>query len=1083
MEGQQVDVSINGNTTSLAATTPGLAYYTGVVNVNTPGDVTYQYVVDGKAESFTRTLPAASTATYNDLYGRSISYKPLPPFPNPFPDKPQWNRSTPTDRLFDTGYVPILAITANADQIAQLNQMTIPYINASMTIFYANDMATFQNIIFAIHKIQPSYNAKRAMDLGLTGNDNINGRKYFKMRDLSTEPTQMREVIYTNMLHACGVISPNQVHVRMYVNGVPYGLFAMTDYTLMKAGISWSTRENFPATAFFNGAPPTPITSWFEGWSNFDYLGDSISAYKAFDSSNPLSLTVKDLIPALKILSQINGTQAGADSFAMVFAIDQIFLSMAFEYLAEDWDAYWANSRNYALYFDPVSQKWFYIPQDFDYTFSQFSRGDTPESTYQVWEQGHARPTLPRVPPVTTPLINNLLAVPAYRQRFEASLIAIVKTLYNPVVFNAHVLAHADRLSEEVAWDLSNPRPMVGQPDHYTYTQFLQAINGTGPVGGAQYSLTQYVAARAVTVAKQFNFQWTQVAPVAPPVPALTVNGTVMPLPNTTPSPPPDAGTGTTGTQPLYDQPVRKATSGAACHILTLKSQNMDTVVALLGVALLGLTGATFQRAGTTTNTSTNSPTPHAPPPPSTLPPHIDPAVVDQMIAMGMPREDIVAGLNCDGDAEDRIALIYSILGEKKRLQTENTRLDSENTRLETNAQKHTESLRRLGTINFERGAEASSIIHTVAFTPRVRVIDVSFTLVNDEAELSLTGNLWGYVGFDCSGTLGTISWYSNGLEGLDMDSDSFRTMHCARCLDWVVGLNPKLREHLLSSWAWLTFEERDAIDDMVKDKKRKRSTAEVGSAGVHAWRSKRLGRCAGLNVLSHNLDDPKRRILNVDHRHLSPFQPAKNLSEKEKRVLITKGLLNRQPLVIGPDFQLPVIAYTDGAHGGFVCYFPFEESWTRVGRSKPNASGKECVNSGELDGLSVHYHEVVPSTRPYIFVSDSITALDAFYHVWDSRKRFHWVTAERQHLLEKWFDTHPDARITLYYVSAHEDGDRKSTANEIADMILWLYTRGEMKVLEIDDGGGGGVTFKKVRELGGGVGHDPGGPSGYNGT
>lgn len=44
--------------------------------------------------------------------------------------------------------------------------------------------------------------------------------------------------------------------------------------------------------------------------------------------------------------------------------------------------------------------------------------------------------------------------------------------------------------------------------DRYTYAQFLQALNGTGPVGGALLSVSQYVAARAGTVAKQFNFQW-----------------------------------------------------------------------------------------------------------------------------------------------------------------------------------------------------------------------------------------------------------------------------------------------------------------------------------------------------------------------------------------------------------------------------------------------------------------------------------------------------------------------------------------------------------------------------------------------
>lgn len=68
---------------------------------------------------------------------------------------------------------------------------------------------------------------------------------------------------------------------------------------------------------------------------------------------------MQDLIPSLKILAEINGTQAGADRFSAVFDIDQIFLSMAFEYLGEDWDAYWTNSRNYALYLDVSSEPFF----------------------------------------------------------------------------------------------------------------------------------------------------------------------------------------------------------------------------------------------------------------------------------------------------------------------------------------------------------------------------------------------------------------------------------------------------------------------------------------------------------------------------------------------------------------------------------------------------------------------------------------------------------------------------------------------------------------------------------------------------
>ncbi|KAJ3042650.1 hypothetical protein HDV00_006929 [Rhizophlyctis rosea] len=525
MEGTQVGVSINGAGATALTAQSGGTYFMGNANIDdAAGDVKYQYVVDGKAENITRTLPSGAVRTYNDLIGRTISYHKLPAIPNPFPSKPKWTRQSPIEPLYDYGFVPILSLTAPPEQVAQFDKLALKALNASMTIYYADEVDTFNNVVYAMHKDNVAYAAKRAVDIGLTGSDSINGRKYFKLRDLSSEPSLMREVIYTHMLHASGIISPNQIHVRLYVNKVPYGLFAMTDYVQIKAGISGSTWENFPATAFHNGTPAAPITNWFDGSSgSFAYLGEDPAAYNGFESDNPLSPTIKDLIPALSVLNAVQGNDANADKFAALFDIDQIFTSMAFEYLCSSWDNYWSANSNYALYFDPDTKKWYYIPQDFDYTFSMDSPGDTPNSTYQDWEQGRSR-NPPK--PTTAPLIDLLLAAPGYRKRFEDGLIAIVKKTFNPVAFNRRVLALADRLSEDVQWDLTIPRKMVGNPNRYHYETFYQAVNGTTPVSGTYYSLTGWVAARAATVAKQFNFQWDTViqddTDTANPTPGLT---------------------------------------------------------------------------------------------------------------------------------------------------------------------------------------------------------------------------------------------------------------------------------------------------------------------------------------------------------------------------------------------------------------------------------------------------------------------------------------------------------------------------------------------------------------------------------
>ncbi|KAJ3056408.1 hypothetical protein HK097_007021 [Rhizophlyctis rosea] len=521
-EGQKVDVNINGATAALTAAAGG-PYFTGTASVaDGAGDIIYLYVVDGKPENGTRILPSGATRTYNDLIGRTVSYRKLPLFPNPFPTKPKWTRESNPLPLYDDGFVPILHITAPPEQINQMDQLKLPGVTGSLDIFYADAVDSFQNVIYAMHKDNADYAAKRAVDIGLTGSDSITGRKYFKLRDLSTEPSLMREVTYTHMLRAAGVICPNQVHVRLYVNKVPYGLFAITDYVQLKFGINGSTWENFPATAFHNGNPTSPIVNWFDGSSgSFGYFGEDPAAYNGFNTDNPLSPNVKDLIPAIAVLDQIKGTDAGADKFATMFDVDQIFVSMVFEYLTSSWDNYWSANSNFGLYLDPETKKWFYIPQDFDYTFSMDSPGDVPTSTYIDWEQGRSRNPSQNL---TAPLINNLLAAPAYRKRFEETLISIVSKLFNPVAFNRRITAHADLLSEDVRWDLTIPRKMVGKPNRYQYEDFVQSINGTVPVSGTYYSLTEWVAARAGTVAKQFNFQWDAVVQddASPATPGLT---------------------------------------------------------------------------------------------------------------------------------------------------------------------------------------------------------------------------------------------------------------------------------------------------------------------------------------------------------------------------------------------------------------------------------------------------------------------------------------------------------------------------------------------------------------------------------
>lgn len=52
----------------------------------------HQYVVNGQAESFDRTLDGGRTNTRNDFYNRQVTYANIPQLPSPIPDNVSYSR-------------------------------------------------------------------------------------------------------------------------------------------------------------------------------------------------------------------------------------------------------------------------------------------------------------------------------------------------------------------------------------------------------------------------------------------------------------------------------------------------------------------------------------------------------------------------------------------------------------------------------------------------------------------------------------------------------------------------------------------------------------------------------------------------------------------------------------------------------------------------------------------------------------------------------------------------------------------------------------------------------------------------------
>ncbi|KAI9278521.1 hypothetical protein BDA99DRAFT_9338 [Phascolomyces articulosus] len=113
-----VQVSINGQATTLTAKDPDVPYFVGQAEAS--DQAKYKYIVGGTAEGFERTLVQGRTNTRNDFYNRQVTYADIPKLPWPIKDNPQWTRGGPESPMFDTNYIPSIFMTMNPEEMQTL---------------------------------------------------------------------------------------------------------------------------------------------------------------------------------------------------------------------------------------------------------------------------------------------------------------------------------------------------------------------------------------------------------------------------------------------------------------------------------------------------------------------------------------------------------------------------------------------------------------------------------------------------------------------------------------------------------------------------------------------------------------------------------------------------------------------------------------------------------------------------------------------------------------------------------------------------------------------------------------------------
>jgi len=491
-------------------------------------NVKYRYIIDGKAESFYRIFNTKTNITHNEFYGRKQTIVQLKSFSHPA-GLTNWNRSIGRTNVFDNSYIPTVHLTGNNTEKLFQDPNSFENITVENAKIYLKDTvesfddvyASAKNTGFEKFQIKLKFGKNKNMDtIGTkSAGKGIHGRYVFKLRNGGEDPLNLRQLIYGNIIQALGMPSLHSVMVRLYYNKKPMGFYTLQEDVTTNSFIKSEFYGN-PKNQTINA--PDELGYVLDGTtgSDFEYKPDDHDYYGTFDSDDDK----KRLIALCAAIDKLDTSDEKAlkEFESKWFDIDTFHKAMAMEYLTGDWDGYWYTTSNFAVYDDPLQStaqtyKFYFITQDHDETFgvgltSTINKVGKkfPELSYttmlnRTWHIAEDD-TEHRV------LVDKFIgSTPKLQKRFQNTLVAIVRDIFNPVVFRSVVSTYYNRYTPEVQWDYSITR--VFHPDKhedespgYTYKDFQNNLEKG--VGGLEWGLYEWVTLRAEAIKHELCITW-----------------------------------------------------------------------------------------------------------------------------------------------------------------------------------------------------------------------------------------------------------------------------------------------------------------------------------------------------------------------------------------------------------------------------------------------------------------------------------------------------------------------------------------------------------------------------------------------
>ncbi|OUM61113.1 hypothetical protein PIROE2DRAFT_12949 [Piromyces sp. E2] len=429
------------------------------------------------------------TSSINEVYNRITKNVNIEHLPEVY--EPLFKSGTEKYQKYEDNQ--IYTLYAKCDESSYSNLKYNPFVNNLLNKNSADCDITFvtkTKVYQRTGKLQLiGYDSRKYKKLSwkLKLDKKVLGRKTLKFRSAANDASFMRDKLSSELLRAVGVPTYSSAYARVMINNDIYGLYNIVD----TVGGNW-------LAATIHGDDEARIGTSYKTYAGADlkYLGESESAYQVGTYVID-EIDTKDeeangnswyrLTHFTKLFQDWNSKYGDDQSYAAIenlekfFNLESLLRQMVIESLTFAFDNFWANSGNYAIYYNPEENKYQIIPYDYDGSFYGSKGSPRFATNYLIdinncinWADNARKDK-------DTYFISSLFKHDLIKTRYNQILKRTLEKLFNVDTISPFIDSISSLIEDDVAWNsglidkLDNK--IEGYVNHYTLENFKDNIN------------------------------------------------------------------------------------------------------------------------------------------------------------------------------------------------------------------------------------------------------------------------------------------------------------------------------------------------------------------------------------------------------------------------------------------------------------------------------------------------------------------------------------------------------------------------------------------------------------------------------